>query len=96
MICALAVDLSFGLRSYANAAFNPDAQITGTSSPAYWCMQGLSPLHQLLLLFWNSTRQLQVLLPTLPAPAFSPVSISYVTSNNLYSFGNLEVDFVGF
>ena len=51
MICALAVALSFGLRSYGNAAFNPDAQITGTSSPAYWGTQGLSPLHQLLLLF---------------------------------------------
>ena len=96
MICALAVALSFGLRSYANAAFNPDVKITGTSSPAYRGTQGLSPLHQLLLLFWNSTRQLQVLLPTLPAPAFSPASNSYVTSNNLSSFGNLEVDFVGF
>lgn len=28
--------------------------------------------------------------------AFTPVSISYITSNNLSSSGNLEVDFVGF
>ena len=28
--------------------------------------------------------------------AFSPASISYITSNNLSSSGNLEVDFVGF
>ena len=39
MICALAVVLSFGLRSYANAAFNPDVKITGASSPAYWGTQ---------------------------------------------------------
>ena len=35
-------------------------------------------------------------LPSFPAPAFSPASNSYVTSKNLSSFGNLEVDFVGF
>ena len=28
--------------------------------------------------------------------AFSPASLSYITSNNLSSSGNLEVDFVGF
>ncbi|MBO7671612.1 MAG: hypothetical protein J6S25_02550 [Aeriscardovia sp.] len=98
MICALAVALSFGLRSYANAAFNPDVQITGTSSPDYWGTQWTFTLTSAFITFLeqNGYKELQLLLPSLPAPAFRPASISYISSNNLSSFGNLEVNFVRF